>query len=156
LLYIEIMSDAQPAVILLADDDDDDIFLIRDSFKQATLSAELHTVEDGMELMDYLKRRGAYADPASAPRPCIILLDLNMPRKDGRQALKEIKEDRELKSIPVIVLTTSGTDQDVLGSYGDGAASFITKPVSFQAMCEVMAKLVEYWLRVVSLPACGR
>lgn len=150
------MSDVQPAVILLADDDDDDIFLIRDSFKRSELEAELHAVEDGMELLDYLKRRGAYADPASSPRPCIILLDLNMPRKDGRQALKEIKEDPELKNIPVIVLTTSKTDQDVSRCYGDGAASFITKPVTFQAMCEFVTKLGEYWFKIVSLPACGR
>jgi CheY-like chemotaxis protein len=150
------MNDAQPAIILLADDDDDDIFLIRDSFKRSKLACELFTVEDGMELMDYLKRRGAYSNPVLSPRPCIILLDLNMPRKDGRQALKEIKEDPELRSIPVVVLTTSKTDEDVAQCYSAGAASFITKPVAFQSMCDVVAKLGEYWLQIVSLPGgCG-
>ena len=150
------MNDAQPAVILLADDDDDDIFLIRDSFKRSKLAFELHTVEDGMELMDYLKRQGAYANPVSSPRPCIIILDLNMPRKDGRQALKEIKESPELQSIPVVVLSTSKTDEDINRCYCAGAASFITKPVTFQSMCEVVAKLGEYWLQIVSLPSCGK
>ncbi|WP_428565494.1 MAG: response regulator [Solidesulfovibrio sp. DCME] len=140
------------AVILLADDDEDDVILIRDSFQKAKLSNALHVVEDGVELMDYLKRRGAYADPAQAPRPDIILLDLNMPRMDGREALKEIKNDPALKEIPVIILTTSQTHADILRSYQDGANCFITKPVTFQSMCEVVSKFGEYWFQIVRLP----
>ncbi len=136
------MKNAQhPVVILLADDDEDDIVLIRDSFQRSKLANDLRVVDDGVELLDYLKRRGAFASPEASPRPDIILLDLNMPRKDGREALKEIKEDPELKEIPVIVLTTSKAQEDIIKSYLDGANCFISKPVTFQSMCEVVAKL---------------
>lgn len=142
----------QPAVILLADDDEDDVVLVRDSFQRAKLANDLRVVEDGVALLDYLKRQGGYADPESSPRPDIILLDLNMPRKDGREALKDIKADPTLKDIPVIVLTTSKAQTDIVKSYLDGANSFISKPVTFQSMCEVVAKLGEYWLQIVKLP----
>ena len=141
-----------PAVILVADDDEDDIILIRDSFQRSKLANDLRVVEDGVALMDYLKRQGDFAPPADTPRPDLILLDLNMPRKDGREALKEIKDDPALKDIPVIVLTTSKTQTDVLKSYLDGANCFISKPVTFQSMCEVVAKLGEYWFQIVRLP----
>jgi CheY-like chemotaxis protein len=141
-------------VILLADDDDDDVVLVRDSFKRSRLMNDLKVVEDGMELMDYLKRRGPYADPGVSPRPDLILLDLNMPKKSGREALKEIKEDPELRAIPVIVLTTSKAHEDIVRSYTEGAASFITKPVTFQSMCDVVSKLGEYWFQIVKLPGC--
>lgn len=113
---------------------------------------DLRVVEDGVELMDYLKRREPFADPDSAPRPDIILLDLNMPRKSGREALREIKADPELRDIPVIVLTTSKAHEDIARSYAEGAASFITKPVTFESMCEVMKTLGEYWFQIVRLP----
>lgn len=141
-----------PAVILLADDDEDDVILIRDSFQKSKLSNDLRVVEDGVELMDYLHRRGAFADPSLSPRPDIILLDLNMPRMDGREALKEIKNDPDLKNIPIMILTTSKTHTDICRSYQDGANSFITKPVTFQSMCEVVGKLGEYWFQIVRLP----
>jgi CheY-like chemotaxis protein len=141
-----------PAIILMADDDEDDILLVRDAFEQSKLSNDLYTVHDGIELMDYLKQRGKYADPTAAPRPDIILLDLNMPRKDGREAIQEIKADPDLCDIPIIVLTTSMVHQDILKTYQDGGNSFITKPVTFQSMCEVIQKLGEYWFQIVRLP----
>jgi CheY-like chemotaxis protein len=143
----------KPAVILLADDDEDDVVLIRDSFQRSKLSNDLRVVEDGVELMDYLRREGTFADPERSPRPDIILLDLNMPRMDGREALKEIKNDQKLKDIPVIILTTSQTHADISRSYQDGANCFITKPVTFQSMCEVVSKFGEYWFQIVRLPA---
>jgi len=145
---------ARAVVILLADDDEDDVVLIRDSFQKSKLANDLRVVEDGVELLDYLKRTGAFADPTDAPRPDIILLDLNMPRMDGREALKKIKSDPELKDIPIVILTTSKTHADICSSYNDGANSFITKPVTFQSMCEVVHKLGEYWFQIVKLPSC--
>lgn len=142
----------KPAVILLADDDEDDVVLVRDSFQRSKLSNDLHVVEDGVELMNYLRRQGTFADPERSPRPDIILLDLNMPRMDGREALKEIKNDQKLKDIPVIILTTSQTHADISRSYQDGANCFITKPVTFQSMCEVVSKFGEYWFQIVRLP----
>lgn len=139
-------------VILLADDDEDDVLLVRDAFDRSKLLNDLRVVVDGVELMDYLKHQGAYADPAASPRPDIILLDLNMPRKDGRQALEEIKAQEDLRDIPVVVLTTSSLDIDVYKSYCAGANSFITKPVTFESLCEVIKKLSEYWLQIVRLP----
>jgi CheY-like chemotaxis protein len=141
-----------PAIILMADDDEDDILLVRDAFEQSKLLNDFYTVLDGMELMDYLKQRGKYADPSAAPRPDIILLDLNMPKKDGREALQEIKTDPSLRDIPVIVLTTSNLHEDILKTYKDGGNSFITKPVTFQSLCEVIQKLGEYWFQIVRLP----
>src|SRR3982750_3470141 len=110
----------KPITILMADDDADDRELTREASAESRLANDLRFVEDGEELLDYLKRRGRYADPASSPRPGLILLDLNMPRKDGREALEEIKADPELKCIPVVVLTTSKTEEDILRSYGLG------------------------------------
>jgi CheY-like chemotaxis protein len=106
--------------------------------------------------MDYLKRRGPYADAVRFPMPGLILLDLNMPRKDGREALREIKADPELREIPVVVLTTSKAEEDVANSYSDGANSFITKPVSFAALIEVVQTLGKYWLQIVDLPPPGQ
>ncbi len=143
----------KPAVILLADDDEDDVVLVRDSFQRSKLSNDLRVVEDGVELMEYLRREGVFADPERSPRPDIILLDLNMPRMDGREALKEIKKDQKFKDIPVIILTTSQTHADISRSYQDGANCFITKPVTFQSMCEVVNRFGEYWFQIVRLPA---
>jgi CheY-like chemotaxis protein len=145
-------NDYRPAVVLLADDDDDDVVLIRDSFRKSGLMNDLRIVVDGVDLMDYLKRRGRFSGQETAPRPDIILLDLNMPRKSGREALCEIKADPELKDIPIIVLTTSQAHEDIVRSYREGAASFVTKPVTFESMCRVVARLGEYWFQIVRLP----
>lgn len=139
----------QPIVILLADDDEDDQMMTRDAFLRHRLANEFHTVNDGEELMDFLHRRGNYAN---APRPGLILLDLNMPRKDGREALKEIKANPELRKIPVVVLTTSQEEEDILRTYDLGASSFITKPVGFESLVKVVDALGYYWFQVVRLP----
>jgi CheY-like chemotaxis protein len=128
--------------------------LTRDALEESRLGNDLRFVEDGQELMDYLRREGEYAN-TDAPRPGIILLDLNMPRKDGRQALKEIKADPELRRIPVVVLTTSKAEEDVLRTYDLGANSFITKPVTFEGLVEIIRALGNYWFRVVELPERG-
>ena len=110
-------------------------------------------VQNGEDLLDYLFRRGPYAPPTDAPRPGLILLDLNLPRKDGREALREIKADSGLKRIPVIVLTTSKADTDIAGLYDLGANSFISKPAQFEALVNVMKSVRQYWFRTVELPA---
>jgi CheY-like chemotaxis protein len=145
----------KPITILMADDDADDRMMTREAFEESHLSNDLRFVEDGEDLLDYLKRRGRYADPASSPRPGLILLDLNMPRKDGREALKEIKADPELKLIPVVILTTSKAEEDIYRSYDLNAASYITKPVTFERLAEVVRTLGKYWLEIVELP-CER
>lgn len=142
----------RPVTILMADDDEDDRLLARDALHAERLANDLRFVVDGEELLDYLQRRGAYADPASAPQPGIILLDLNMPRKDGREALVEIKADPQLRRIPVVVLTTSRAEEDIARSYDLGVSSFITKPVTFDGLVKVMRTLGEYWFQVVVLP----
>jgi CheY-like chemotaxis protein len=138
--------------ILVADDDADDRLMIEDALRENRLSNDLRFVFDGEELMDYLKRRGKYEDPASSPRPGLILLDLNMPRKDGREALREIKEDPQLRSLPVLVLTTSKAEEDVYRTYNLGVNSFITKPVSFDALVAITRDLGRYWFEIVELP----
>jgi CheY-like chemotaxis protein len=137
----------------MADDDADDRMLAKDALDESRLANELHFVEDGEELMDYLHRRGGYAVPGAAPRPGIILLDLNMPKKDGREALREIKADPELRRIPVVVLTTSKADEDICRTYDVGANSYITKPVTFEGLVDVVRALGRYWFELVALPA---
>ncbi|HUI90709.1 MAG TPA: response regulator [Chitinivibrionales bacterium] len=139
-------------VILMADDDEDDRLMAKEAFTEVKLINFFHTVENGEELMDYLHRRGKYADPAASPRPGLILLDLNMPKKDGRQALKEIKADPLLRSIPIVVLTTSKAEEDILRSYDLGVNSFIVKPVSFAGLVDIMKTLTKYWFEIVELP----
>lgn len=139
--------------ILMADDDADDRLLAKDALAECRLNGELHFVENGEELLDYLQRRGKYTELASAPRPSLILLDLNMPRKDGREALREIKSNPELRKIPVIVLTTSNADTDIAQIYDLGANSFISKPVTFDSLVKVMRILGNYWCEIVELPA---
>ena len=129
--------------------------MTREAFTECRIHNPLHFVHDGEELMNYLKRRPPYEDEARYPMPGLILLDLNMPRKDGREALREIKADPELREIPVVVLTTSKAEEDVANSYSDGANSFITKPVSFAALIEVVQTLGKYWLQIVDLPPAG-
>jgi CheY-like chemotaxis protein len=139
--------------ILMADDDEEDCELTRDALQDARLANEMRFVYDGQELLDYLRRRGGYADPSvDAPRPGIILLDLNMPKKDGREALAEIKADESLRRIPIVVLTTSKDEEDVLRTYDLGVNSFITKPVTFAGLVEVMRTWTRYWLEIVALP----
>lgn len=146
----------KPVTILLADDDEEDRDLTRDALQDARLANDMRCVVDGQDLMDYLRRAGRYADPAvDAPRPGIILLDLNMPKKDGREALAEIKADERLRSIPVVVLTTSKDDEDIFRSYDLGVNSFITKPVTFSGLVEVMRTWTRYWFELVELPKDG-
>jgi CheY-like chemotaxis protein len=138
--------------ILMAEDDLDDQVLTRDAFDEAHFANQLRFVNDGEELMAYLRNQDVYADPARYPRPGLILLDLNMPRKDGREALQEIKADPRLSSIPVVVMTTSKSDEDILASYQAGVSSFIRKPITFEKMIEVIRALTHYWLEIVELP----
>jgi CheY-like chemotaxis protein len=140
-------------VILLAEDDSDDRLLLKDAMADCGWIGELRCVEDGEELLDYLLHRGKYQSPASAPRPGVILLDLNMPRKDGRQALMEIRADASLHRIPVVVLTTSKADTDIARLYDLGANSFVSKPVQFDALVNVIRALSQYWFKTVTLPA---
>ena len=142
----------RPITILMADDDADDRQMTREAFEESRVANDLRFVENGVELMDYLKRRGKYGDPASSPRPGLILLDLNMPKKDGREALKEIKADPHLKQIRVVVLTTSKAEEDIFRTYDLSAASYITKPVTFEGLVEVVKTLGKYWLEIVELP----
>jgi len=142
----------KPVTILMADDDQDDCLLVKDAFVESRLLNDLRFVEDGEELMDYLYHRGKYVEIDSSPRPGLILLDLNMPRKDGREALEEIKSDSDLRSIPIVVLTTSKQEEDILRSYDVGANSYVTKPVTFKGLVDVMKTLGRYWLEIVELP----
>ena len=142
----------KPIMILMADDDPDDRMLAKEAFEECRLSNDLRFVEDGEELVDYLHCRGKFADPNDSPRPGLILLDLNMPRKDGREALGEIKSDPALRCIPIVVLTTSKAEEDILRSYDLGVNSFIVKPVSFEGLVEVVKTLGKYWFQIVELP----
>src|SRR5262245_41582628 len=139
-------------IILMADDDADDRLLAQDALSECKTAGELRCVENGEELLDYLLRRGAYTDSDKSPKPGLILLDLNMPKKDGRDALREIKLDPELRKIPVVVLTTSRADTDINRIYDLGANSFIAKPVSFDSLVDVMKLLNHYWFEMVELP----
>ena len=143
---------ARTNIILMADDDADDRLLAKDALAEARLDGEIHFVENGEELLDFLQRRGAYANGAASPRPGLILLDLNMPKKDGREALRVIKNDPDLRRIPVVILTTSKADTDINGLYDLGANSFIAKPFQFDALVNVMRTIGEYWFRTVELP----
>lgn len=142
----------KPITILLADDSEDDRLLTRMALEESLVANDLRMVEDGEELMAYLKREGQYADPKNSPTPGLILLDLNMPRKDGREALQEIKADPRLRRIPIVALTTSEDEDDIIRSYDLGVSSFITKPVSFGALVEVMKGFGRYWIEIVSIP----
>ena len=138
--------------ILMADDDPDDRLLTEEALLESHLLNDLYFVEDGEELLDYLYQRGNYSAPKKAPRPGVILLDLNMPKKDGREALEEIKADPSLRQIPIVILTTSKAEEDIFRTYDLGASSFITKPVTFESLVEVMQTLGKYWFEIVELP----
>lgn len=140
---------ANPIVLLMADDDPDDRELAKEALIESRVTNELRFVEDGEQLMDFLHRRNGYEN---APKPGLILLDLNMPRKDGREALKEIKSSEDLRRIPVVILTTSRAEEDMLSGYDLGAASYISKPVTFESLVALMKAIGHYWIEFVELP----
>ena len=148
-------TDAKPITILIADDDADDRMMASEALEESRLANDLRFAEDGEELLDYLYHRGKFAREEDSPRPGLILLDLNMPRMDGREALREIKGDPALRSIPVVVLTTSKAEEDIYRTYDLGVNSFITKPVQFEGLVEVMKTLGKYWFEIVELPDAG-
>ena len=136
----------------MAEDDEDDFLLASKALQEVRLVNEFHRVKDGEELMDYLLSSGTYQDRRAFPLPMLILLDLNLPKKDGREALKEIKSHPDLQKIPVVILTTSKSEEDVVKSYDLGVNSFIRKPVTFQGLVDIMKTLKHYWLDIVTLP----
>jgi CheY-like chemotaxis protein len=138
--------------ILVADDDEEDRMLIQDAMEESKLLNPLHFVVDGQEVMDYLLRKGKFVDSEKNPLPGLILLDLNMPKMDGREVLKEIKSNPELRAIPIIVLTTSKAEQDILRTYDLGVNSYITKPVTFDGLVDIVKNLGKYWFEIVSIP----
>ena len=148
------MSDirTRPAIILLAEDDPGDQELTRRAFEDGLIRNELYIVDNGEQALDYLFRRGDYADPASSPRPDLFLLDLNMPRVDGREVLEKIKASPDLAKITVIILTTSKHEEDILRSYDLGVSSFITKPIDFHEFFDTVQTLQKYWFQIVVLP----
>ncbi len=145
--------DRKPITILIADDDEDDRLWVKEALAESQFASDLQFVKDGEELMDYLYRRGKYALPSHSPHPSLILLDLNMPKKDGREALKEIKAESHLRYIPVVILTTSRAEEDVYQTYDLGANSFIVKPATFEGLVRAMKTLSEYWCEIVALPS---
>lgn len=145
-----------PITILYAEDDPDDRMLTADALRESRLANRLEMVEDGADLLAYLRREGRWSDPASSPRPGVILMDLNMPKMDGREALAAIKADPRFASIPVVILTTSQAEADIVRSYEIGASSYVTKPVTFEGMVQIMADLGRYWFEVVQLPPAER
>jgi CheY-like chemotaxis protein len=148
------MKDASKScVVVMAEDDSDDRLLVKDALADCDWQADLRFVENGEDLMDYLLRRGKYSEASAAPRPGLILLDLNMPRKDGREVLRELKADADLRRIPIVVLTTSKADTDIASIYELGANSFISKPVQYDALVKLMKILGLYWFNTVQLPA---
>jgi len=142
----------RPILILVADDDADDRLLLEEAFEENRLANERRFVTNGAELMDYLHGRGQWAGPAAAPRPGIILLDLNMPGMDGREALAEIKAEPRFRQIPIVVLTSSKAEEDIFRTYDLGVNSYITKPVTFESLVEVVRMLGKYWFEIVELP----
>ncbi len=143
---------AEPIQILMADDDEDDRLLAQDAMEESRVLNAFRFVKDGVELLEYLRNEGQFADTQQYPRPNLILLDLNMPRMDGREALQELKKDPNLRAIPVVILTTSKEEEAKLKGYDLGAASYITKPVDFDGLVELMKNLGKYWIEIVELP----
>ena len=143
---------AKPAVILLAEDDRGDQELTRRALEAGKIRNDLRIVEDGEEALAYLFRRGKYKDPASSPRPDLLLLDLNLPRVDGREVLERVRADSKLRRIAIVVLTTSRQEEDILRSYELGCNSFITKPVDMDQFIRIIQALEEYWFQIVVLP----
>jgi CheY-like chemotaxis protein len=147
------MHESTPITILMADDDVEDVMLTQDALAEARLANEFRSVGDGEALMDYLRREGGYQRPEDSPRPGLILLDLNMPKKNGFEALEEIKTDAGLRQIPIVVLTTSQAEEDVFRSYDLGVNSFISKPVTFEGLVDAMKVLGKYWIEIVHRPS---
>ena len=143
---------SKPITILYADDNAEDRMLIKEAWEENRLANELHFVEDGEDMINYLRRRGKYETLKGAPLPGMILLDLNMPKKDGREVLQELKADRSLRLIPVIVLTTSKAEEDIIRAYDLGVSSFIMKPVTFQSLVDLVLTFSKYWFEVVEPP----
>jgi CheY-like chemotaxis protein len=139
----------KPVEILLAEDNPGDVVLTKKALEQGKLANNLHVVEDGVEAMEYLRQEGEYAD---AVRPDLILLDLNMPRKDGKAVLEELSEDDDLGRIPVVVLTSSESEEDIAKSYELSANAYLTKPVDFDGFVEIVNRLEDFWFQVVKLP----
>jgi CheY-like chemotaxis protein len=139
-------------IILYAEDDPEDRMLVEDAMEESRLANEMHFVEDGEELMDYLYHRGKYAKLGNLPLPGLILLDLNMPKKDGREALQEIKADSNLRRIPIVVLTTSKAEEDILSTYDLGVSGFIIKPVTFDSLVSILKTVSKYWFEIVEPP----
>ena len=146
------MTQRHPISILIADDDADDRMLIEDAFEENGISNQIHFVEDGEQLLAFLRREGGFADRANEPLPRLILLDLNMPKVDGRTALAAIKEDPALNQIPVVILTTSRADTDISKAYALGVNSFISKPLSFDGLVSIVNAIGKYWIDTVALP----
>ncbi len=143
---------SQTVTVLMAEDDEEDRMLTREAWDESRIANDLRFVVDGEELMDYLYRRGRFGDPSDSPRPGLILLDLNMPKKDGREALHEIKTDPDLRRIPVVILTTSKAEEDVFRSYDLGASGYISKRLTLRSLIEVVEALGTYWVEIVELP----
>jgi CheY-like chemotaxis protein len=142
----------QMAPVLMAEDDEDDRMMAEKAFRENRIANPLVTVANGADLLDYLRQKGKFADNSKSPKPCLILLDLNMPKMDGREALKVIKADEKLMRIPVVIITTSKAEEDILKSYNTGANSYITKPITFEGLLKVIKTLKDYWLEIVELP----
>lgn len=140
-------------IILLADDDADDRLLVKDALQDCDFAGQVHFVEDGEAVVDYLNRRGKFADRRAHPQPSLILLDLNMPKKSGKEVLREIKADANLRHIPIVVFTTSHADTDITAVYELGANSFVAKPTAYQTLVSIMQSLQKYWFDVVQLPS---
>jgi CheY-like chemotaxis protein len=138
--------------ILIADDDEEDRMLVQDAMEESRLVNPLHFVVDGQEVIDYLLNRGKFSNAEQYPTPGLILLDLNMPKKDGREVLQEIKNTPKLRSIPIVILTTSKAEEDILRTYDLGVNSYITKPVTFDGLVEIVKNLGKYWFEIVSIP----
>jgi CheY-like chemotaxis protein len=143
---------AKSLSLLIADDDENDYVLLNCAARRAQLPAQLCWVKDGLELLEYLRGQGCYSDSASYPQPALVLLDLNMPRKNGQDTLREIRRDAGLRSLPVVIFTTSKSADDIQLSYEAGANSFITKPPEFQRLVEIMEVLKRYWFETATLP----
>jgi CheY-like chemotaxis protein len=146
------MPPGKAITILMADDDPDDRQLTKEAFEECHLANDLRFVQDGVELMDYLLRRGKYTDASMSPFPGLLLLDLNMPRMDGREALQQIKSNPQLRHLRVVVLTTSKSEEDIYKTYDMSASSYITKPVTFASLVDVIKTMGKYWLEIVELP----
>jgi CheY-like chemotaxis protein len=145
----------KPAVILLAEDDPGDQELTRRALEQSLIRNELHIVEDGEEALNYLQRRGKYENPVSSPKPDLMLLDLNMPKMDGKQLLEQMRADPNLRRIPVVALTTSKQENDIIRTYDLGANSYIVKPVDMDQFVNAIKVLKDYWFQIVVLPPRG-